>query len=256
MMRESRVDFLGCPVDGLSLDEAVVKVEDLIRQKTPHHVAVINANKLWLMEKDSRVTRIMQEAALVLPEKAVVIGGRILGVDTLHHVGGIMLLKAFLDRAQDKEYRVFFLGAKPEVLQQMMQVLAKSHSRLRITGSQHGYFKDEELSGLKQWIRSERPDVLFVAMGTPKQEFWITEHMPDLAVPVCMGVGGSFDVIAGRKKDAPAWVRTLAMEWLYRLAQDPKNLWKRYLITIPWFLRKVVRARFEKSFSRLNYGRG
>jgi N-acetylglucosaminyldiphosphoundecaprenol N-acetyl-beta-D-mannosaminyltransferase len=256
MISESRVDFLGCPVDGLSMEQAVGKVEDFIRRGTPHHVAVINANKLWLMERDSRVTMTMQGAALVLPEKAVVIGGRILGVDTLHHVGGIMLLKAFLDRAQEKEYRVFFLGAKPEILVQMIQVLAQSHPRLKIAGSQDGYFKDEELSSVKQRVRTARPDVLFVAMGTPKQEYWITEHMVDLGVPVCMGVGGSFDVIAGRKKDAPAWVRTLAMEWLYRLAQDPKNLWKRYLITIPWFLRKVLRARFEKSLSHLNYGRG
>jgi N-acetylglucosaminyldiphosphoundecaprenol N-acetyl-beta-D-mannosaminyltransferase len=254
-MSTARVDFLGCPVDGLSMAQSVAKLEDFIHEGTPHHVAVINANKLWLMEGNSRVQQIIREAALVLPEKAIVIGGRILGVPVNHHVGGIMLLKAFLVRAEEKGYRLFFLGAKAEIIDQMIKTLRKSHPKLQIAGWQHGYLPADEITTLQQRIVSQRPDALFVAMGTPKQEFLITDHLLGLGVPVCMGVGGSFDVIAGVKKDAPIWVRALAIEWLYRLLQDPKNLWRRYLVTIPWFLRRVLRARFEKSFHGLDYGR-
>jgi N-acetylglucosaminyldiphosphoundecaprenol N-acetyl-beta-D-mannosaminyltransferase len=237
------------------MSEAVATLEEFIQYGGPHHVAVINANKLWLMEKDARIKRILQEAALVVPEKTVVIGGRILGTDVLHHVGGIMLLKAFLPRAQEKGYRLFFLGAKPEIVKQMVETLTRTYPGLQIAGWEHGYWRDSEAGEVEQKILQAKPDIVFVAMGTPKQELWITEHLPRIGVPVCMGVGGSFDVIAGLKKDAPPWVRAIAMEWLYRLMQDPRNLWKRYLITIPWFLRRVLGERFKKSFARLDYGR-
>jgi len=252
-MAWDRVDFLGCPVDCVTMEQAIASMEAFIREGVPRHIAVINANKLWLMEKDPRVTRVVQEASLFVPEKAVVMGIRSMGLGIAHHVGGIMLLKAFLPRAEEKGYRLYFLGAKPGVLERIVYALRYAYPRLQIVGSHHGYLRpaDEEL--IVKQICELRPDALFVAMGTPKQEFWIAEHMSRLGVPVCMGVGGSFDVLAGIKKDTPDWIRALAMEWLYRLIQDPKNLWRRYLTTIPWFLGRVLRARLRKSFARLGY---
>jgi N-acetylglucosaminyldiphosphoundecaprenol N-acetyl-beta-D-mannosaminyltransferase len=251
----SRVDFLGCPVDAQTMAGAVNKLEEFIRDGTSHHVAVTNANKLWLIERDPQLGQILHDASLVLPEKAIVVGGKILGIPVGDHIGGIMLMKAFLDRAQDSGYRLFFFGAKPQIVERMINHLRTTHPRLQVAGWQHGYVQGEEAALLPQRIRSSRPDVLFVAMGTPKQEFWITQHLAELGVPVCMGVGGSFDVIAGLKKDAPSWVRAVAMEWLFRLFQDPRNLMQRYMLTIPWFLRKVLHARFKKSFPRLTYER-
>lgn len=251
----SRVDFLGCPVDNLPMDQAVARLEEFIHEGAPRHVAVINANKLWLMDRDPKVAQAVRGASLILPEKAVVIGGRLLGVPVNYHVGGIMLLKAFLPRAREKGYRVYFLGARREVIDQMITNLHRGHPDLCVVGWHHGYFHgDDELRVINS-VRQAHPDALFVAMGTPKQEFWIVQHLPELGVPVCMGVGGSFDVLAGLKRDAPDWVRSLAMEWLYRLAQDPKNLWKRYLITMPWFLKKVLFARVRKLFVPIAYGK-
>jgi N-acetylglucosaminyldiphosphoundecaprenol N-acetyl-beta-D-mannosaminyltransferase len=252
-MHSARVDFLGCPVDGLSMEQALARLEEFVREGTPRHVAVTNANKLWQMEKNPLVAQIVRRASLVLPEKAIVIGSRLLGLGVNHHVGGIMLLNAFLPRAQEKGYRIYFLGAKPEVVQLMVGNLRRDFPGLNIVGWHHGYVPAGDDAEVSESIRQACPDVLFVAMGTPKQEFWIEQHLECLKVPVCMGVGGSFDVLAGLKRDAPDWVRAVAMEWLYRLVQDPGNLWKRYLITMPWLLKKVLLAKTRLAFSGRSY---
>jgi N-acetylglucosaminyldiphosphoundecaprenol N-acetyl-beta-D-mannosaminyltransferase len=253
-MKRDRADFLGCPVDNLSLEQAVAKLEEFIHEGTPHHVAVINANKLWLMERNPEVAEAVRTASLIVPEKAIVIGSRMLGIPVRYHVGGIMLLKAFLPRAEEKGYRLYLLGAKPEIAKRLIGKLNQTYPRLQIVGWHHGYWTANDDSAVTREILQARPNALFVAMGSPKQDLWIAEHLLQLGVPVCMGVGGSFDVLAGVKKDAPDWVRTLALEWFYRLIQDPKNLWRRYLVTIPWFLGRVLRARTRKSFSLFGFG--
>src|SRR5437868_14883815 len=116
----NRVEFLGCPVDNLSMEEAVITLERYIDTAEPHQIAVINANKLWQMAQDARLATAVRGAALFIPEKAVVIGGRLLGLNLHHHVGGIMLLKQFLPRAAERGYRVYFLGAQPAVLDGMV----------------------------------------------------------------------------------------------------------------------------------------
>jgi len=121
-----------------------------------------------------------------------------------------------------------------------------------MAGWHDGYLSDEDDRRVTDEIQRLRPDALFIAMGTPRQEFWIANHLQALGTPICMGVGGSFDVLSGLKRDAPGWVRAIAMEWLYRLVQDPKNLWKRYLTTMPWFLHKVFRARLQELFSKVS----
>jgi N-acetylglucosaminyldiphosphoundecaprenol N-acetyl-beta-D-mannosaminyltransferase len=236
----NRVEFLGCPVDNLSMEEAVDRLEQFIKDGSPHQIAVINANKLWRMDRDPKLANAVRGASLLIPEKAVVIGSRLLGLEVRHHIGGIMLLKAFLPRAAEQGYRIFFLGARPEVLAQMIPNLQKIYAGLQIAGWHHGFFSEADDLAIADEIRQSHAHALFVALGSPRQEFWISKHLRDVGVPVCMGVGGSFDVLAGIKRDAPEWVRALAMEWAFRLVQDPKNLWKRYLITMPWLLKRVL----------------
>jgi N-acetylglucosaminyldiphosphoundecaprenol N-acetyl-beta-D-mannosaminyltransferase len=252
----NRVEFLGCPVDNLSMEDAVLELEHYIEAGSPHQIAVINANKLWRMEQDASLSNAVRRASLFIPEKAVVIGSRLLGLEVRHHVGGIMLLKAFLPRAEEKGYRLYFLGAENEIIAAMVSNLRRIYPNLQIVGWHHGYFSSDDDLAINQEIIQLRPDALFVALGSPKQEFWISEHMEKLRVPVCMGVGGSFDVLAGIKQDAPAWIRALAMEWLFRLAQDPKNLWRRYLITMPWLLKRVLSQWTRKILPRFEQGHG
>lgn len=236
------------------MGQALSRIEEFIHAGVSRHVAVINANKLWLMSRDSKLAEIVHSASLILPEKAIVLGSRVLGLGVKDHIGGIMLVKALLPLAEIRGYRIYFLGAKPTVMERLSSQLRQFYPALRIAGLHHGYLSSDTQRAVVESIHKLRPDVLFVAMGTPKQEHWIAEHLSMLNVPVCMGVGGSFDVLAGVKRDAPHWVRALAIEWLYRLIQDPKNLWKRYLITMPWFLKRVFLERGRRIFSSFRYG--
>lgn len=239
----SRIDFLGSPVDNLSLAEALERVNVFIRSRKPHQIVPQNASKLWRMNRDARLAEIVRGAHLVIPEKAIVMGAGFLGTPLKEHVGGVMLAIALLPIAAERGYRMYFLGARPHVVEEVVRRMNRDFPSLPVAGWHHGYFTAEEEPGLIASIRDSRPDILLVALGTPKQEYWIRQHMEELRVPVVMGVGGTFNVLAGLKKDTPAWLRRLALEWLYRLVQDPRNLWKRYLITIPWFLRRVLLAK-------------
>jgi len=134
--------------------------------------------------------------------------------------------------------------------------LRSIYPKLQIVGWHHGFFTVEEDFAIRNEIAALHPDLLFVALGSPRQEFWIAQHLPELGTPVCMGVGGSFDVLAGIKRDAPDWIRALAAEWLFRLVQDPGNLWRRYLITMPWLLKKVLAELSRKWLPRFEQGHG
>lgn len=241
--------LLGYPVDSLDIPDAVSRVGRFVKESGLHHIVAINANKLWLADRAKGLRRIMRQAELVIPEYAVVWACRVLGKPLKGHVGGIMLLKALLPWLEREQIPVFFLGAKAPVLEQMKARLGSEHPRLVVAGMRSGYFEASQNEEIVGEINRSGAAILFVALGTPRQELWIEEHRHDLAVRVAMGVGGSFDVLAGTKKDAPQWVRH-GGEWLYRLAQDPKNLWKRYMTTSPWFVYRVLRERMlpEKGY--------
>jgi N-acetylglucosaminyldiphosphoundecaprenol N-acetyl-beta-D-mannosaminyltransferase len=239
-----RVEFLGWPVDSLTMGEALDWMADCIRDGHPHTITAVNANKLWLMSKHERLAKFVRRSDLVIPEWAVVWGSERLGTPLKAHVGGVMLLKESLPWAEEHGYRPYFLGAKPEVVQTLAGRLQEDYPGLLLAGFHHGYLQTQlDIQRVRDLIRGSQPDLLFVAMGTPRQEYWIEENLPDLGVPVAMGVGGSFDVIAGIKPDAPDWVRGKGLEWLYRLRQEPGAYWQRYLVTNPWFVWQVVKAR-------------
>ena len=238
----TRTFLLGYPVDSLDICEAVRRVDSFIKVGSFHHVVAINANKLWLAEKYPDLKRILWRAELIIPEYAVVWACRKLRKPVKGHVGGVMLLKALVPHLAEERIPAFFLGAKPAVLARMKAQLAATYPQLVIAGLCPGYFDRNHEQQIVQQINDSKAEILFVAMGTPRQELWIERHRRNLRVKVAMGVGGSFDVLAGLKKDAPQWVRH-GGEWLYRLVQDPRNLWKRYLTTNPWFVYRVLRER-------------
>jgi N-acetylglucosaminyldiphosphoundecaprenol N-acetyl-beta-D-mannosaminyltransferase len=230
-------------VDDLSMSEAVTCVEEFIHDGTPHQLTPVNANKLWQMDHHADLNEIVLSSSLILPEWAVVWAARVLRRPVRGHIGGIMLFERFLPVAASRGYRLFLLGARPAVVDALQRRLRDQFPNLRLAGFHHGYLSSDLESRVIAQIRESRPDFLLVAMGTPRQELWISRHTHELQVPVSMGVGGSFDVLAGLKPDAPAWARGHGLEWLYRLAHDPRNLWKRYLVTNPWFVYRVVRER-------------
>jgi len=246
-----KVNFLSFDVDSLSMDEAILKLESFIQTKVFHQIVPINASKLWQVKHNQKLAQIMHDADMVIPEYAVVWGAKKLGTPLKGHIGGVMLFQEFLPVANEKGYTVYFLGAKQDVLDKMLENVKRDYPALQVVGSHHGYLDETAEKKVLGELQTHKPDLLFVALGTPRQEYWIWEHRDQLPVPVCMGVGGSFDVLSGIKKDAPAWVRR-GGEWIYRLMQDPFNwaLWKRYLVTNPWFVYKVFKTKLGQFGSK------
>jgi len=235
------INILGYPVDNLTMDEVVQKVETLIASEEPHQITVINANKIYLADRSPDLFEILQTSDLVIPEQAIIIAGDLLKSRLKERVSGVELMDRLLTESPSKGYRVFLLGAKHEVVERLVRVCHEKYKDINIVGYSDGYFGEDTEAMVLETIRKARPHILFVGLGSPKQEFWIRKHYQALAVPVYIGVGGSFDVLVGDKKRAPEWMRC-GLEWIYRLMQDRK-LWRRYLITNTYLLRRVLKAK-------------
>lgn len=238
--------ILGYPVDALTMEEALSWIKEQVKMKDSKIIAVTNANKLWLAHKNEKIASFIKNADLIIPEYAMVWAAKRLGVP-LTHIGGITLLKAFLPFAEKESIRAYFLGAKIQVIDKLIQILRMNYPLLSIAGYHHGYFIDDQMvKDVLVDIREKKPDIVFIAMGSPEQEMIMGEIKKVNIVPVMMGVGGSFDVLSGEKNDAPSWARSKGLEWLYRIFQDPLkwNYWKRYIITNTYFIYLVVTAKY------------
>jgi N-acetylglucosaminyldiphosphoundecaprenol N-acetyl-beta-D-mannosaminyltransferase len=243
-----RIELLGAPVDSLTMSEAIGRVEQLISSGKPNRITVVNANKLWQASRDPVLAGIVRESDMVIPEWSVVWAAKVLGAPLRGHVGGITLTQELLPVAARRGYPVFFLGARPDVLETLVATVQRRYPALRVAGAHHGFFDLEDRT-VVEIVRDARPAILFIGMGSPRQERWLARFHQEMAVPVSIGVGGTFDVLAGLKRDAPAWARGRGLEWLVRLAQDPANLWRRYLVTNTWFVWQVARARLRSDRS-------
>lgn len=244
-----RLTFLGFPVDNMTIAEALAWIMDSVRLGQPRIILVSNANKLWLASKDQNLTSMLKEGDLIVPEYAITWGARRLGF-SINHVGGITLLQAFLPVAERHRIKLYFLGATAAVVGRLVQQLTKTYPRLLIAGHHHGYIQQKDIREMVvSDLKDKRPDVLFVAMGSPQQERFIREVQNIVSIPVMMGVGGSFDVLSGLKQDAPPWARGKGLEWVYRILQDPGNrkYYKRYLVTNVWFVFQIMRQIFGYS---------
>jgi N-acetylglucosaminyldiphosphoundecaprenol N-acetyl-beta-D-mannosaminyltransferase len=233
----------------LSIGETLTWIAQAVAGRQPRQIAVLNANKLFLMARDKVLREIVYGADLIIPEWAVVWGARRLRLPALSHVGGILVAKAFLPLAERRGLRPYFLGSRPEVVELLAKRVCHDYPGMKLAGFHHGYLSGQLENEAISHIASTRPDVLFVAMGSPKQESWIHSHKAELGVPVSIGVGGSFDVLAGVKPDTPDWARGRGLEWMYRLAQNPRTYWKRYLLTNTWFLWQIVKSRRKRGLA-------
>lgn len=237
-----RLEFLGTPFDNVDMQGTLRLVDEFIRAGKPRHVLVTNANKFWLMRHDPALITIANRADLIVTERAMAVCCRILGKPLKGDVAGVALAKALLPHCESHGHSIYFLGATNEVQRVLLERVRRDFPRLKIAGSHHGYFLDDKSDFVLQDILRKKPDVLLVALGSPTQEYWIRESIDGgkMNVPVSLGVGGSFDVIAGLKKDAPQWIRNSGLEWLFRFVQQPKHLWKRYAQTVPFLIFMVL----------------
>lgn len=248
-----RISFLGSPADSLSMDDALARLEEYVESGAPHLVVAFNVPKLWRMQRDARLRQIVETADLILPEQVITLASGLCGNRLKAYIGNDRLTRAFLPVAARKGIRLFFLGTRPSSLENMLARLRDQYPGIVIAGSHHGYFKENEEEAVAAHIRACQPQVLFVGMGTPKQEYWMGTYGRSLDVPVVIGVGGTLDVLAGLKHDCPGWIRSLGLEWVFRVMEDPRGKFKRYSIALPWFVRcLVVKGILSKWFHTRN----
>lgn len=241
-MKPKRVEILGVPVDCLTMDGTVELAASMLAGDAPNSVVAVNPEKVMRARSDARLREQLQRAGVLIPDGiGVVFAARMLALGRLDRVPGSELMPRLCELAANTGRRVFLFGGAPDVNERTAQVLRERYRGLTIAGAQHGFLKDEEMPGLIDRINSSRTDIVFVALGSPKQEAWIDRYLPQMNVKLCQGVGGTFDVIAGRARRAPAAFRAVHLEWFYRLVSDPRRLPRQ--AALPNFVFQVFKQR-------------
>jgi N-acetylglucosaminyldiphosphoundecaprenol N-acetyl-beta-D-mannosaminyltransferase len=222
---EDHVDMFGVPLTRIDMAGALARIDQFVQERSPHMVVTSDTPGIVRAHDDAEYQEIVRSADMVTADgRGVIWMARVLGLPMRERVSGADLVQRICERAVDKSYSVYLLGAAPGVAEEAARALAARCPGLRIAGTHHGYFGGEEEAGVVRRIAQARPDILFVALGAPKQEKWIRRHMGELQVPVAIGVGGTLDLLAGRVPRAPVWMQRAGLEWLFRLVRDPKRL--------------------------------
>jgi len=245
----NKVDFVGIPLDNLSMSETVDRINNSITCKKQIHHCVINAGKVVKMQNDKKLYESVISSDIINADgMSIVWAAKLFGFKIKERVAGIDLMENLVELAHKKKYICFFLGAKEKVVKKTVDHYSKKYSDLEIGGYRNGYFvKHEEKIIIDQIIKS-KANLLFVAMSSPKKEIFLNKYKAELkSVNLIMGVGGSFDVISGHVKRAPLFVQKIGLEWFYRLVQEPERMWRRYLIGNVKFIIIILKARFFKS---------
>lgn len=230
------------PIHAVDLDAARARVDDFIRERSPHYNVAVNAAKVVEFQDDEALREAIGNAHLVTVDgQAVVWAARLLGRPLPERVAGIDLMQALLAHAASRGYSVYFLGAEPQTVRACVAKAQVLHPSLRVAGFRDGYFAAHEQADVVAAVRDATPDILFLGFGTPAKEYFMHRHYRALGVPFVMGVGGSFDVFAGRVARAPRWMQRAGLEWLFRLAQEPRRMWRRYLVGNTRFVWLIMR---------------
>lgn len=237
-----RIGLLGAMIDNLNMKETVDQIAAFIREgKKPRQVITLNPEYLYRAQNEAELMRLANEADLVTPDGAgIVWASRVAGTPVQERVTGIDLMLHLLPVAEKEGWGVFLLGSAPGVADEAGQKLKEQYPALKIVGTHHGYFTEEQAGEIVSQIKDARPDLLFVALGMPRQEQWIDKYKEEMGVPVSMGVGGSLDVIAGRVQRVSPWLQKLQLEWLGRLIREPQR-WRRQLV-LPRFAALVLKT--------------
>jgi N-acetylglucosaminyldiphosphoundecaprenol N-acetyl-beta-D-mannosaminyltransferase len=249
-MTRDRATLLGCEIDRLDMHQTLARCEDLIDSRQFAQHMSINVAKLVALRDDPALSEIVRGCELVNADgQGVVWASRLVGDPVPSRVAGVDLMLNLIARAEEKRYRIFILGATTEVLDRAVRNLRERHPGLQIAGYRDGYYRDDQVGDVAKEIRAARADVLFLAMSSPRKEYFLGEFGPDLGVSLVMGVGGSIDIVAGVKRRAPRVVQSVGLEWLFRLLQEPRRLASRYLRTnlrfVGLFLSEFARRRMR-----------
>ena len=228
-----RVEFLGCPVDCLTSGELLTELIESIRDRQPAKVIqFVNANKVAMVRSEPAMGRILERADYVLADGQPMLPlAAMLGITIPERIDGIGLMHKLLQLADREGLSVYLLGSRQEIVAECVRRIARDFPRVRIAGYRNGYFTAAEIPAIAEAVRDTAPDFLFLGMGSPMKERLADEWKEQLGARVIQGVGGSFDVMAGMVKRAPRWMQRGGIEWLYRIIQEPRRMFWRYVKT-------------------------
>lgn len=230
--------ILGLPLHCVSMNEAVESIASFVASRKPHLVITLGTEMVMNAQTDEAFRAVASSADLLVPDSiGVVWAARRQGVEAVR-VAGIDLLGRLAERGAREGWRFYFLGGQPGVAEEAAASLAERYPGLIVAGCSDGYFKDD--GPVVDRVRDAGPDILLAALGSPRQELFCRKHAETLAVPAAIGVGGSFDVLAGRVQRAPALMRRLGLEWMYRLFRQPSRAIR--MLALPRFAIKVMLA--------------
>jgi N-acetylglucosaminyldiphosphoundecaprenol N-acetyl-beta-D-mannosaminyltransferase len=232
------------PLDLLTMDETVAHCQELILSGRPTQHVVLNAGKCVLVEDEPDIRDIVRRCDLVNADgQGVVWAARFLGIHVPERVAGIDLMARLLATCEAKGWAVYFLGARRDVLAAFSAEVERRHPRLVIAGQRDGYFQVDEEARVAEDIRASGAKLLLVGMSSPMKERFLYRSLQFMGPVLAMGVGGSFDVWAGATTRAPQWMQRAGLEWLHRFAQEPRRMWRRYLVGNLRFALIVLRAK-------------
>jgi len=230
-----RVDVAGVAVDVVSEEDVLAFVQERARLRAPSHIATVNAEFVMRARRDPAFAHVLDDAALATPDGAGVVWAmRRRGVRQVARVGGSDLIYSISGLAASAGWRVFYLGAAPGVARETARRLAAQFPGLRVVGTYSGSPAERDAAFIVDLVRCSGADILFVAFGAPRQEIWIGNHLLPLGVSIAVGVGGSFDYVAGVARRAPRWMRDHGLDWLWRLVLQPRR-WRR-MLALPRFV--------------------
>jgi N-acetylglucosaminyldiphosphoundecaprenol N-acetyl-beta-D-mannosaminyltransferase len=233
---------LGVRVDPVTFDEVMACIEAFVAEDRPHQLVTVNPEFVMAAQTDAEFRHIINASALALPDGVGVWwASRHMGRPLPERIPGVDLVERLAGLSAQRGYRLYFLGAMPGVADKAVEVLRTRHPELVVAGTYAGSPRPAEEESIVARVRAVSPHILLVAYGAPTQDRWIARNMERLKVPVCIGVGGSFDYIAGVHPRAPGWLRRLGLEWLHRLITQPWR-WRRMLV-LPRFAWRVLWSR-------------
>lgn len=240
-----RIEILGSPVDVLTMQSAVDEIARRIEIKQTSQVVTANAEILYAALRDPRLFLALHDAGLVTADgMGTVLASRLLGQPLPERVAGYDLMHELADQGQRAGWRFFLLGAKQEVVHAAATQLQQLYPGMIIAGYRDGYFTPEQLPLVLHSIKESKSDILLVAMGAPKQDLWLHQHLVASGAAVGIGIGGSFDILAGTAERAPLWMQRAGLEWLFRLWRQPARLLR--MMALPKFVWAVLWQRLGR----------
>lgn len=246
-----RIKILGVSIDNFTMDEAVGRVDELVRAKSPAYIVTPNVDHVMKLQRDPVFRRIYEGAAAVFADGMPLLwAAKLFGSPLKEKVSGSDLFPDICALAAEKGYKVFFLGGRPGAADKAAEVMRVRYPRLAVAGTYCpplGFEKDEaENAKIIRLVRESGADILFVGLGAPKQEKWIYAHHRECAVPVSIGIGVTFEFAAGMVRRSPAWMQRAGLEWLWRLFMEPRRLWRRYLVDDMAFFWLLLRQKITE----------